>query len=461
MNRRAPISRIVGEFASEIKLGDIPEAIRHTAKLHILDSLGVGLVSSRLAASRSMVDALADGSAGTHGIIGSHHKVSLSDALLANGMLINGIEYDDTSIEGRVHPNGYCTPVALWCGNEWGVGGRDILVAYIVGIEIAIRVGAASKGTFQQRGVDIIGLSGAFGAAVLAGRLLGLDGVQMSHAQGIAHSMAAGSREFTRELATTKALHPAWAGVCGVTAARLARSGMIVPSEPYEGLYGLYRIMAAERFSQCDLSLLTEGLGETWLCGQLAVKPLPACYFLIPAIDAAIALRNQFALPLEEIRTIEVFLPRAAINTVCEPAPQRLRPQHSYAAQFSIYYSVAAALVRGRFGLEEIEAEALADPVILDLAGKVTYREDETSTFPANYTATLHVEMRDGSVYRHEEREHRGGAARPMTEAQIIEKFMANAIGTLTAENQQRVRDTVLGLESAGSVVPLLTALSP
>src|SRR5262249_5608964 len=139
--------------------------------------------------------------------IGFADRLSIRDAVLLNGVLIHGIDYDDTHLVSVVHPTSSCLPTALVAA-DLDLSGRDLLLAYILGVEVAARIGAVAKGELNQSGFHPTGLVAAFGTAVAAGKLYGLDARQMADAQGIVLSMASGTREYSTEGAWTKRLHP-------------------------------------------------------------------------------------------------------------------------------------------------------------------------------------------------------------------------------------------------------------
>ena len=60
-----------------------------------------------------------------------------------------------------------------------------MLTAYVAGKDVAIRIGAAVKGGFHHGGFHATAICAHFGAALIAGRLYGLDAAQLAAAQGI------------------------------------------------------------------------------------------------------------------------------------------------------------------------------------------------------------------------------------------------------------------------------------
>src|SRR5262245_62147808 len=268
-------------------------------------------------------------------------------------------------------------------------------------------------------------------------------------AQGIALSMASGSLEFLEDGAWTKRMHPGWAAQSGITAAALARGGFIGPARTYEGRFGLFNIhlqdgIAAERWERA-----TAGLGTTWETSAIAVKPLPACHFTHACADASMQLAKQHRYGIDDIVRIKALVPGEVVKTVCEPLPNKRRPANAYDAQFSIPYLVAASLLRGRFTLNELEPDALNDETILSLCDRVDYEVDSRSTFPRHYTGEVQISLTDGRVLVHREAVNRGCADRPLSNADIVEKFIDTACRSLSAGAAAAVRDAVLTLDRA------------
>jgi 2-methylcitrate dehydratase PrpD len=279
-------------------------------------------------------------------------------------------------------------------------------------------------------------------------------------AQGITLSAAAGSLEFLEDGAWTKRFHPGWAAVAGITAAALAQQGFVGAKRAYEGRFGLFASHLQEHFDPNNLALATADLGEIWELRNVAVKPFPACHFVHACADAAIALVREQHLDPAEVDRVRALVPAEVVKTVCEPVANKRRPANSYDAQFSIPYIVAAALRRGRFGLAELEADALADPDILALADRVDYEIDPLSTFPRHYCGELVVTTRNGRTLRHREQINRGNGERPLTEASIVEKFRANAARVVAAERAREIETLVLSLDGLADVRALAAGLS-
>jgi 2-methylcitrate dehydratase PrpD len=440
------LSATLGAFSSSLAWERIPAGVRTRAKHLILDAVGCGLAARRFDFAVASLRAAAElGAGGQRAVLGQSERLALRDAALANGILMHGLDYDDTHSEGIAHLTVSVLPTVLGVAAELGLHGRELLAAYVAGVEAGARIAAAAKGAFHQVGFHPTGAVGAFACAIAAGKLHGLDAQGLARAQGIALSVASGSLEFLADGAWTKRFHPGWAAVGGITAATLAKHGFVAPPAPYEGRFGLYRSYLGPLGAQCDLDRLTRGLGTDWETLQVAVKPYPACHFVHAFADAALAL-HRAGVSAENVERITALVPAEVVKTVCEPAAAKQRPANDYDARFSVPYVVAASLQAGRFGLGELEASALRDPRILALAAKVDYAMDPQSTFPRHYCGELVVRTKDGRELRHREAVNRGCADRPLANAEVEAKFAGNA-AFADSGRAKRVRDAVLALD--------------
>lgn len=443
------IAATLAAFAGKLHFDAIPAAVLERAKYLILDAVGIAHASTRHPFAQRSLAAASELSAGAGDmpVIAMSTRLQLRDAMLLNGILIHGLDYDDTHVQGVIHATASCFPCALGVAAHAGRNGKMLLAAYVAGVEAGARLGSVAKGGFHQVGFHPTGLVGAFAATLVAGRLLGLDAQQLAMAQGIALSVGSGSLEFLNDGAWTKRMHPGWAGVAGLTAATLARHGFVGPREAYEGRFGLYASHLGQYAKDMDLSLSTAGLGETWELANVAVKPIPACHFTHACADAAAILRERHGLKVSDIRSVRVLVPKEVVKTVCEPVATKKRPQNSYDAQFSVPYLVATALLRGSFGLAHLEDAALADAEVLALAQRVEYEVDPASPFPKYFSGEVVVTTNDGRELRQREEINRGAADRPISNEDIVKKFMDNAGLALSASRAAQIRDLVLDMD--------------
>ncbi|MFV0492695.1 MAG: MmgE/PrpD family protein [Pseudorhodobacter sp.] len=456
-----PIAQELAAFAVNLEPKAIPDGVKTRARLLMLDAFGIALASTQYDFAHRAHAALTElGAGGSRNVIGFGTRLQARDAAMLNGLLIHGLDYDDTHTPGVIHATASVLPAAFTMALETGVSGEDMQTAYIAGMEVATRLGTVACGGFHQVGFHPTGVIGIFGAVIAAGRLRGLTGAQLATAQGIALSMASGSLEFLQDGAWTKRMHPGWAAASALTAVAMARHGFVAPKAVYEGRFGFFNAYLGERASSVDLGIATAGLGTDWEIMNVAIKPMPACHFTHACADAAVALHAANGLKPGDIEEVVALVPEEVIKTVCEPRETKIRPQNSYDAQFSIPYAVACGLLRGRFGLPDLEQDAFTAPEILDFMPKVRHEIDPNSRFPKYYSGEVIIRTRDGRKIRHREDVNRGASDRPLSAEDITRKFTENASMSCAPANITRLRDAILTLDGADSLAPLECALA-
>jgi 2-methylcitrate dehydratase PrpD len=453
------ISQAYARFATGLSLDAVPETVRTRACHLMLDALGTGLAAlgeTWEARAFAAAQELGQGKAAT---LGHGRVLGPREAALVNGVLMHGLDYDDTHSRGVIHATVSSLPAALAAADHAGASGADLLKAYIVAMEISTRIASVAAGGFHRHGFHPTGLVGAFGATVGAGLLLGLDEAQLVMAQGIILSMAGGSLEFLEDGAWTKRIHPGWAASSAMTAATLAKHGFVGPRAAYEGRFGLYSLYLRDAAPEL-LAQATEGLGERWEIEAVSVKPLPACHFTHAAGDAAAAICAEHGLSGDAIAKVTVLVPEGVIPIVCEPSAPKKVPATSYDAQFSIPYIVATGLLKGRFTLDELDGAALTDADVLALARKVDYAIDPDTDFPAHFTGEVIVETVDGRRIAKRESVNRGAADRPITNDEIRIKYDDNAARAVPRAQADAIAEAVLSLAArpAADLADLLAA---
>ncbi|MEM1161585.1 MAG: MmgE/PrpD family protein, partial [Pseudomonadota bacterium] len=353
-----PITEALANFAASLGHDDIPAEVRTRAHHTMLDAAGIALASTRYPFAHPALAGLqAFGDTGEVPVFGMAAKLTARDAATMNGFLCHGLDYDDTHIAGIVHATCSLLPACFSAAAMTGAAGREMVTAYIIGVETATRLGMCARGAFHQAGFHPTGMIGIFGCVLAAGRLMGLNVKQLENAQGIAVSMASGSMEFLEDGASNKRFHPGWAASSALTACALAREGFKGATKPYDGRFGLYNIYGGKFADWFDFSGIAAGFGTRWELMNVAIKPFPTCHFTHASIDCALALRDRA--PIDGIAKIEAWVPQEVHKTICEPVANKRRPQNDYDAKFSTHFLVGTALKHGRLGLAELEPEFL------------------------------------------------------------------------------------------------------
>lgn len=448
MTQSAGHAADIAAFAASLTYDAIPEAVRERARIQMLDAVGVGFAANAFPfADKALAGIAALGGAGECTVLGRTERLPLRDAALANGVLMHGLDFDDTHLASIVHASVATLPCALALGESLDVDGGTLMAAYVAGMEVAIRVGLAARGGFHHAGFHGTGVISHFSSTVVAARLLGLSAAQIVSAQGIAASTASGVQVFLEEGAWTKRFHPGWGAVAGITAATLAKHGFVGPSRPYEGKFGLFQSHLQAHMAEADLAALSTDFGTDWKLTETAIKPYPVCHFVHGAADAAIALHAEVP-DVDAIRSIRILLPAPTLPIVAEPAADKARPQTEYAAKFSAPFIVATCLRLGHFGLAELRPEAMVDERTLTLCTRSTCVADPETGYPDYFSGGVELEMQDGRRLRCHVRVNSGAGERQLDRASALRKFRAAAEMHLAPERARQAAEAVLAIDS-------------
>lgn len=454
-NHSPKISEIIGEFAAGFDAGRIPDAVIEHAKYLLLDAIGIAFASSGFDFADSAGRAFqpVSGNAGAT-VIGLRGARDMRDALVLNGMLVHGLDFDDTYFAGGIHPTASCFPSALAVAEECDATGRDLLAGYIVGMEVTTRLGGVAQGLLNQAGFHPTSLIGAFAGAVVAGYMHGLTAHQIAMAQGLALGMAGGTIQSLEDGSWTKRIQPGWAAAAGITAAKLAQHGFVGSAAAYEGRFGLFPAHLAARAGDADYAAATRALGEKWEVERVALKAFPACHATQSVIEAAITVSTESGLRPDEVDSMTAIVPPQYVTLVCEPMERKRKPDSVYGAQFSIPYTVACSFIRRRFGLDDLKEASLHDGEILSLAQRVGYQVDSQFTieqFKSSRPAELVVKAKDGRSFSRKIEKPMGAPDRPMSNDDIRGKFFDNVCSRAPRDRAQAIFDHVMDLDRCPS----------
>jgi 2-methylcitrate dehydratase PrpD len=444
--------RLAG-FTASLRLQTLPAKVVESVKLRVLDTLGLALAGSRADFAPALLG-LVDGQPGACTVVGSTAGAPAPLAILVNGALAHGLDFDDTHAGSITHASAVVVPTVLGVGEARGLDGASAITAAVAGYETITRLGMAASGAFHDRGWHATAVCGPFAAALAAGRCEGLDAAQLTAALGIAGSCASGLLEFLEDGSSVKRLHPGWAGHGGAVAATLARGGFTGPSTVLEGRFGFYATFLGKAPDTAPF----ETLGREWETLRVAFKPYPCCHYNHAYLDCALELRQAHGVVVDHIDAIECRVPPGEVPIVCEPAETKARPRTTYEAQFSLPFSVAAAFMDGRVGVQTYTPARLGDPALLALAARVRYAVDAESRFPASFPGWVRVRLKDGRTLEARAGDARGGPASPLPAEAIVQKFRANARAALAADRMEALERRVLDLERLPSL-RLITAL--
>jgi len=446
------LARRLAEFTASLDFADLPEEVVDSTRLRTLDILGIALAASTGETAPSLLGALDGwGGGGDCTILGSKRTAAAPLAILVNGALAHSLDFDDTHAASITHASAVVVPVALALGEVVGLDGRALITAIVAGYEAIARLGMAAPGAFHARGWHATSVCGPFAAALVAGRIEGLDADRLTAALGIAGSFASGGMEYLQDGSWVKRIHAGWAGHAGAVAAALARGGFTGPATILEGRFGFYRTFLGAEPDPAPFATL----GHEWETPGIGFKPYPCCHLNHAYLDCMLELRSAHGLAADDVEAVECRVPAGQVPIVCEPREAKLRPRTAYEAQFSLPYSVASVLLDGRVGLDTYTAGRLGEARRLALASRVTHTVDPDSTFPRGFPGWVRVRLRDGRVLEARSPDGRGSLARPLPREAIVEKFRDNAGRALSATHVAELERAVLSLDTLADVRPL------
>ncbi|MGA2879862.1 MAG: MmgE/PrpD family protein [Bryobacteraceae bacterium] len=449
MSTPTPLSTALASWAASVTFEDLPQDIVAATKLRVLDVIGLALAGAETAFGRSVRAAsLAISAPGPCRILGYGDRVGVTTAAFANGAFSQALEFDDTHNESIVHMSSPAVSAALASADYMPVSGRDLITAIAIGNEISCRVGSVSSGELHRRGFHPTGLFATFGAAYLAGKLLGLNPEALARAAGIAGSFASGLLECWVDGTQTKFLHPGWSAQSGITAALLARSGVTGPAQVFEGRWGLFASHVQDPNAHRDFARITDRLGEHWESRNSSFKPFPAAHVIHPYISAVLRLKSKHGIRPQDVERIECPVTAFIVGIVCEPTEEKFAPASDSHGRVSLQYSLAEALYQGALGKSAYGAESLKNPEILALARRVQYHVDPDYPGPGRFKGAVKIVLKDDRTFEEVEEYNRGSAENPMTQEELRAKFEDNAGGFLGPEQRDRVAEILDRLET-------------
>ena len=445
---RITISARMSEYAAGLRYEDIPADVIELAKLVLLDTLGcafAGSTTSEVALIRQAMTA-ASGNAGDTILWGTQERLPLPLAALANGAAVHAREIDDFG--GCAHSGSVVIPAALGMGARVHASGKELLTAIVIGYDIARRVmdGGGGYLTFKDVGWHSTSTCGGFGAAVAAGRLMGLDAKRMQWAIGYAGSNAGGTWAYIPEGAMSKRVHPGFAAQSGIVSAYLAASGVTAPESIFEAEWGGYYPTYVP--GKATPEAATEGLGEDFRIRLVGFKPYAACRGIHSSVDAVIAMREKQGIQASDVARVTVRGSRTHVKQLGKQVVQT-----ALDAQMSLPYSIATAFESGGAMFDQYTAEALKRPAVNALARNITVvHEPSVADGEEPY---VDVELKDGRRLTDRVLIARGDYLNPLPEPDLVKKFRTTAGLVLDAARVATLEQAVRNVASLNDVSDL------
>jgi 2-methylcitrate dehydratase PrpD len=430
------------DFILHLSFDDLPPGVVAHAQRCLLDLIGVAAAGSRtnaaqIACAHAAKQMRADDEAR---ILFDGRRASAAGAAFAGATMIDSVDAHDGHRLTKGHAGVTVLP-ALLANVDAGAAcsSREFVACIVLGYEIATRAGIALHATSPD--FHSSGAWNALAAAAIGARLLGLGEPATRHALGAAEYF--GPRSQIMRVCDSPSMvkdGSGWGAHAGVTAALLARAG-------FTGAPALTIESDAAKPYWSDL-------GMRWRILEQYFKAYPVCRWAQPAIEAALGLQRTAKFTAEDIAaiTIESFREAVVLGAGCAI------PATTDEAQYSLPFPVAAALVFGKVGAEEVEMPKLADPRVRRLLGLMSMQEDAefVRRFPAERWARVRITLNDGRVLVSDPAAARGDPDHPLSDDEIRTKYRTLAEPVLGRPRTIRIERAVDGLASERSALPEL-----
>jgi 2-methylcitrate dehydratase PrpD len=467
------MSNLAEEFANfsvNTRYDDLPPSIVHETKRLLLDSIGCALGGIRTAPGE-MAIALAKrlGGPPESSIIGVKGKVSCSGAALANGQLINALDYDAVTAGGHAPP--YIVAGVLAIAESTDACGKELILATALGFEIAARVLNAmhhvSPSVRQDnKRQDRQGYANCnFGVAAGAGKLLKLDAEKMINALGLAGHLCQVLTWQRFNYSTTiygtrpmsKYGMPGWQNTGGIMAALLAEMGYVGDAEVFDNEEGFWKFAG---YGEWDPEIARKDLGKTWSFEDSPYKPYPSCGVLHCAIDCFLELIEKNHLKPEDIERVNVFRGQSSLPGA--PGPIKGKELTNVVDfQFSLPYILGVVAYGVKIGPEWQDWDTIKDPRILGFAKKVTLNVNpESSKRPSLNIVEVVAKENTFKAEKTQPMYGRKGE-RQLDDKQLAGKFRDNASRILTQNKIDGAIESLLNLEKMPSTVELMQEITP
>ena len=467
----------LASYASNARFDDLPPAVVHETKRILLDVTGCALGALDVAKGKLAVRFARDtGGRPEASILGTSDKVGIGVAAFANAELMHGLDFCPLLPPGHISP--FVTAAPLAAAEARQASGKSLILAVAMAHEVASRIGVSLDAMRAKAGGTLSRTWGlgfnTFGAAAGVGKVLGLNAAAMNDAFGLA-GYCSPVPSHNKSLNTTAGgglskYGPAgWTAQGGVTAAMLASIGYEADRSVLDGEYG-YWAMAGSK--DCKFEKITAGLGSEWNLLRVMYKAWPCCGLFQSPLGAFTDLVTEHGLRPEEIKRVSI------LNEAQGQLPRfRTTIGNHVDAQNNLAYSIAVVAHRIPPGPRWQSDDVMSLPGVRDLMGKVSVesyaKAEETRLQELNVEGRPYIDKRPCLV----EVEARGrtftkeadyakwlsqsNPAYRATDADLVDKFRANATDALGAQKTDRAIDKIMNLDKLGSASLLMAELVP
>jgi 2-methylcitrate dehydratase PrpD len=435
----------LARFACGLDYADIPDDVIEKEKIHLLDGVGNGLCGAASDFGRMVIRYLEHMPSETEAVVwGTDLKTNCAQAAFANGSFSNYGEMEDAHFRTKFKPNTVLTPAAIAVAERTGASGRDVLTALIAANEACLRIATATHVGTDGYARGWIGTSGmgAFGAAIISGRLLNFDVPRMAHAISLAGAQPCGI--WSGGMAMSKRVLIGKAAENGILSAYMAKEGITGGFDIFDGDWGAIGSIISTKY---EPEQIIKDLGSYWFTREIGLECYPTKGGAHSAIDCVLDILSRGPLNPADIESILV---RATTGIAKNRALSLFPPHDFYEAQNSLPYILAVTLFDGACGLTQFTDEKIADPKILALAAKIKLAPDAEADklSPKTKTTFVDITLRNGQLLTSRVDYCKGEPENFLTRDEVRRKFKTAAAGVLADSRLDEIIRAAERLES-------------
>lgn len=387
------------------------------ARLCAMDYVGCATAGARMMEKQNrqfLADVARQG--GNSTVIGHETKTTLHNAAFLNAMNAHATELDDGHRLGMIHLGASIFSALLTVAELEGIVNENVLRGAVVGYEAAVLSAMAMQPSHKMRGYHTSGTCGTIGAAMAIAAALHFTKHEMRNALSAAVAGAAGLLEMQEDDSELKPYNLAHAAVSGITAAYAALAGYSGPSDPMGGKRGLLAVMSENP----NIEVLSNYIEDRYEIERIYRKPYAACRHCHPAIEAALRIKHEHHLKVDDIASVRVETYKLAVGGHDHKSIQGVA-----SAKLSTPFSVALALVKDQAGIDDFNPVNIHDNTILDLCQRVDVivNDELTSWSPQKRAAIVSITTDEGNTYSWEVDYPKGEPENPMTCSEVEEKY--------------------------------------
>src|SRR3989440_92446 len=214
----------------------------------------------------------------------------------------------------------------------------------------------------------------------------------------------------------------------GVLAALMAEKGYTGPEHVIDGKEGLTHCFGPE----WKLSLLTDGLGDSWRITQCGMKAFPTEALTHTPISAVLDLIKTNDLKPDQVDKVQIRSLARAADILSDPSKYDARTKET--DDHSLPDVIAAAIVDRQVTPAQFEMKKIMDPAIRAQLKKVEVVADPEieKVVPALQRVVVNITATDGRTFSKQLDYPKGDPRNPLTDAEVAEKFAALAEGVLS-----------------------------